>query len=86
MVGHTREAEGILAQMQAIGEGVPPIAPAVLHLALGQIDEARDAFTRCIAERDWHVLLLYSDPIMKTLVDGTGLHKLLDGLGLPEPE
>lgn len=84
--GRDAEAEQILAGMQQAGEGVPPIAPGMVHLSLGRVDEALAAFEQSVAARDWHVLLILSDPMLAECRELPELRAFLARLNLPAPE
>jgi len=84
LTGRRAEAEQILAAMQAAETPAPPIAFVGLHLGLGNLDEAREAFRRSIDAHDWHILILHADPLMIEAARGTDLPELLEPLNLPE--
>lgn len=84
LTGRRAEAEQILHAMESAEAPVPPIAFVGLHLALGNLDEAREAFRRSIEARDWHVLILHADPLFIEAAQGTDLPQMLEPLGLPD--
>lgn len=81
--GQTVAANEILAKILAEGNRAPAIARASVYLGLGQMDEAVGAFEQCIAERDWHVLILYSDPHLAEARKHPEIQRLLGQLNLP---
>ena len=83
LYGQTVAANEILAKILAEGDRAPAIARAVVYLGLGQMDEAVAAFEQCIAERDWHVLLLHSDPHLAESGKHPEIQRLLGQLSLP---
>ncbi len=86
LMGRRAEAEQILEAMQAADTPAPPIAFVGLHLGLGNLDEAREAFRRSIDAHDWHILILHADPLMIEAARGTDLPELLEPLNLPEDQ
>ncbi len=83
LAGDTEQAAHILEGMVAAGDEVPPIAPAIVRLALGEYAEAEAGFRECIERRDWHVLALHSEPVLVRLAAGTRLSAMLEQLNLP---
>lgn len=83
LAGRTDEATAILDTILAQEDPAPPIARAVVYIGLRQYDEAAIEFSRCITARDWHVLLLYSDPLFADAAKQPQLKQLLDQLDLP---
>ena len=81
--GRIDEAEGILANILAQGDDAPPIARAALYTGLQRYDEAAVEFSRCIEIRDWHVLLLFSDPMFADAAEQPQLRQLRAKLNLP---
>ena len=67
LVDRRIEAEKILEDLVAAQDAVPPIAPAIVRMALGEFDAAAQDLRRCIAVRDWHILLLHADPLIAKL-------------------
>ncbi len=86
MAGRTEEAEEILENILAQGDDAPPIARAVVYTGLQRYDEAATEFSRCIEDRDWHVLLLFSDPMFAEAAEQPQLRRLRDQLDLPQAE
>lgn len=76
------QATAILAQLEARGAGVPPFAPAVVHLGLGNVAQAVAGFERCIEQRSWHILLIYSDPTVSAAACAPEFRRLLSVLDL----
>ncbi|MCP5179109.1 MAG: winged helix-turn-helix domain-containing protein [Pseudomonadales bacterium] len=68
-LGRTNEAREILGQMteRARTGYLPPIAFAVIHVALGETGPALDAIERAIAVHDVHLLGLRNDPRLRAL-------------------
>ncbi len=81
--GQPAAAEEILANILAEGDGAPTIARAIVYFGLERMDEAAAAFEQCVAERDWHVLLLHADPHMEDAGNHPKIRRLLDQLKLP---
>lgn len=68
--GNRESARRVLAAMRAArdaGAPVPPIAFAMIHLGLGEQDEALRELHKVLAQRSWHILLLHADPIFAQL-------------------
>ena len=84
LAGRPDEASRILAGLESEDDRVPPIAPAILNLALGNVDAAMVGFDKCFSERDWHVLLLSADPAVKPLTQDPKVRALVERLRLPE--
>ena len=62
MAGHTDEARDILEKLK--GEpAAGPFSLGVACLGCGQIADATQFFKDCVERRDWHVLLVRTDPL-----------------------
>lgn len=83
LAGRADEAEEVLEKILAQGDGAPPIARAVVYTGLQRYDEAAIEFSRCIENRDWHILLLFSDPMFADAAAQPQLRRLRDQLDLP---
>lgn len=83
LAGRTDEAEEVLETILAQGDAAPPIARAVVYTGLQRYDEAATEFSQCIADRDWHILLLYAAPLFADARPQPQLRRLLNQLDLP---
>jgi hypothetical protein len=73
----------VLAQLRDQRDAAPPIALALLCLSLDRVDEAMPELERCIAMRDWHLLLLHADPTVRPCAEAPAVQALLARLDLP---
>jgi DNA-binding winged helix-turn-helix (wHTH) protein/tetratricopeptide (TPR) repeat protein len=64
LAGREQDAREILAAIEAAGNDAPPIARALIYLVLGERDKTSQAFDDCVRMRDWHILLLQSEPLV----------------------
>ncbi len=83
LAGRTDEAELVLETVLAQGDAAPPIARAVIYTGLQRYDEAATEFSQCIADRDWHILLLHADPMFADAAEQPQVRRLLSQLDLP---
>ena len=91
LIGHTYavsgrrgEAERILRELATIGEQsyVPPYNVALVHLGLGNRDEALRLLGKGYDERDAHMVLLGAEPKWDSLRADPRFMKLLERMGL----
>jgi tetratricopeptide (TPR) repeat protein len=75
LAGHTDEAHEILEKLES-EPAAGPFSLAVACLGCGRIADATRFFDRCVERRDWHVLLVRSDP----LFDQYREHELYESL------
>jgi tetratricopeptide (TPR) repeat protein len=80
VAGQRDEARKLLAQVAK--EGAPPIVLAFIHHGLGDDDRAMDLIEAAAAQRDWHVLLLGSEPSLTKLRAHPRAMALLERLGI----
>ncbi|MEL7186900.1 MAG: tetratricopeptide repeat protein, partial [Pseudomonadota bacterium] len=83
LAGRAGDAEAVLKDILAQGDAAPAIARAVVYTGLRRYDEAAAEFAQCIADRDWHILLLYSDPLFAEAAAQPQLRRLKSKLKLP---
>lgn len=83
LAGEPEPARQMLESMQSAEDDVPPFSLALLHLGLGDLGAALAAFEQCVENRDWHVLLLHSDPILSQFKTRPEFEELLASLDLP---
>lgn len=86
LAGRIGEAEKVLESILAQGDAAPAIARATAYLGLQRYDEAAAEFSQCVADRDWHILLLYSDPLFADAATQPQLARILRQLNLPSGE
>ena len=84
MAGRTDEARGILEAMKAAPEGVPPVALSAAHLACGELETAAEYTRLCMEQKDWHVLLMATDPLFEPFRDHALFRPHVEALRLPE--
>ncbi len=84
LAGRTDEAQAVLDAILAEGDRAPPIARAVVYAGMQRYDEAEADFAQCIADRDWHILILHADPLFAELATRPQFTRLLDPLDLPQ--
>lgn len=85
VAGHTDQAEAILGQLQQQADAVPPIATTLVALGLGRSELALAKLEECFRIRDWHILLLHADPVIRPLVKAPEVLALIARLKLPAP-
>jgi hypothetical protein len=62
----------------------PPFQMALVHIGLGDWDEAFDWLERAVDGRAWELPLLKADPAFEHLRQQSRFPKLLARLGMPE--
>ncbi len=72
-----------LEEMQEAGTWVPPEYPALIHMALGDLDRAVEGFEAAFAARSSAVPFMGVDPIAMPLRGHPGFQRLLEEAGLP---
>lgn len=80
--GMPDKARGVLDNLEAMAREVPvpPIALAMVHLGLGEIDKTFEYLERCFAERSWHVLVFKRGPLFARLRRDPRARPLLERL------
>ena len=82
VAGRRSEALAALHELEA-RPGTPPFLLAIVLLGLGEEERALDFFERAASDRDWHVLLLRSEPMFRRLRPHPRTSRLLAQLQLP---
>ena len=84
--GRPNVARGLLLEMEraAAFAYVPPTLVAIVHLGLGDREEAMAAFSRAIDERDWFIAELAVHPLADAARDDPRMPALLQRLGLED--
>jgi serine/threonine-protein kinase len=80
VAGELDEARKVLARLENEGSA-GPFSLGVAHLGCGQVAGATRFFRRCVERRDWHVLLVCSDPLFQRYrehADYGALRELID--------
>ena len=78
LAGQEQAAREILAEIEAAGDAAPPIARALIYLVLGERDKTRQAFDDCVRMRDWHILLLQSEPLVAMAAEHASSLDIID--------
>jgi DNA-binding winged helix-turn-helix (wHTH) protein/tetratricopeptide (TPR) repeat protein len=84
LAGRTDEARGILEAMKAAPGGVPPVALSAAHLACGELETAAGYTRVCVEQKDWHVLLMATDPLFEPFRDHPLFRPYIEALKLPD--
>jgi tetratricopeptide (TPR) repeat protein len=84
--GRPDVARGLLLEMEraAAFAYVPPTLVAIVHLGLGDREQAMAAFSRAIDERDWFIAELAVHPLADAARDDPRMPVLLQRLGLED--
>lgn len=84
-VGNREKAQEVLKEVQiaAANQYVPPTEPAMIHTALGEIDEALADLERGFAERSNEMVSLKVEPKFDALRDHPRFKKLLADMKFP---
>ncbi|MGH9700478.1 MAG: hypothetical protein ACRD52_13615, partial [Candidatus Acidiferrales bacterium] len=87
LMGRTREAEQMLAQLMLLGtqKYVPQYNIATVHLGLGQTQNTLDCLGRAYQDRDVRMVFLGVEPKWDTLRSDTTFQSLLRRIGLHQP-
>ena len=85
MSGNKREAQKVLDQLIEVSKQryVSPYDLAVVHMGLGEKDQALEALRRAYKERSPHLVLLKVEPIFDSLRSDLRFTQLLKDIGLP---
>lgn len=82
--GRRASARTILAEMDAasVDAYVPPTLEAVVHMGLGETNDAIAALTRAVEDRDWFITELAVHPLADPVRDNPRVRVLLQRMGL----
>ena len=82
LAGQREKAQAIRADIANAGDHIPPFAGAVVDLGLGNWDAAMEGLERSVEQRDWHMLLLHADPLVKKSANRPEFQALLHRIGV----
>jgi tetratricopeptide (TPR) repeat protein len=84
-MGRTEEAHDVMNALLSISKEryLPPYSMAIVHMGLGQHDEAMQWLERCYDARDVHVIFLPIDPKWDPLRSDPRFCSLLQRCGFP---
>ena len=84
-MGRIEEAQEVMNTLLSIAREryVPPYSMAIVHLGLGQRDQAIEWLERCYDARDVHVIFLPIDPKWDPLRSDPRFCSLLERCGFP---
>lgn len=80
--GRPDAARRVLADLQRSTQYLPGTLKAVVHMGLGEFDQAFEALERAIADRDWYIAELAVHPLADPVRNDPRLRPLLARLGL----
>lgn len=86
LAGRRSEAQQILAELDRLSKRryVPPFSRAIIHMGLGEKDEAFSWLEKSYEERSWHLALLKVLPLFDPLRSDPRFDDLLRRIGLPQ--
>ncbi|HUR99384.1 MAG TPA: tetratricopeptide repeat protein, partial [Pyrinomonadaceae bacterium] len=88
LMNREAEAREVLAELNKIAgdQYVPPYAFALVHLGLGETDEAFKWLERGARERDYWMIFVHIDPELDLLRADPRFEELVMLVGIPKPE
>lgn len=86
--GDTAAARALLKELEALSKEryEPPYAFAIVHLGLGEIDEAFKWLERAAREHDYWMIFIHIDPDLDPLRGDSRFETLVKLVGIPEPD
>jgi tetratricopeptide (TPR) repeat protein len=83
--GRTKDARRVLEELDrhAKGRYVPPYSRSIVHVGLGERDEALELLEQACEERNTWLILLGVEPLFDSIREERRFQKILEVIGLP---